>query len=477
MQYTRLITSLIEECIAASLGGYDVEDVLAGKSQGGDLIREILVRAVCDPRFKGTIRVARAWQDDAHDLLESFAQELMDIRGLTREEALERMDRFLDSYFFTMVQRVSSRDLGSDILHTGGVRLPDGAGTDEGAEKGESGDEGDDEDGRKSEVGKSRELKNSLREFGSGPQESHPSSGAEGSGGNGCSREEEQQAELRYLRNIPASLRKLAALIGRSGSEEQTHSGRFPSGSKSDIAGITVGNDLSSVLPSEIALLGHPATEDIFLKNYAARRLQVFASASSGGEPPVHRQDGPVIICLDRSGSMEGRPSDIARAITVAVTILAKREHREVVVAVYGDTGSRKVFNVKNLRIQRQDFVRFLSYRCSGGNDEDSLFRWLFTEILPADKPFDNGDVLCVSDFGWAPVGPEVMELIRASKAKGMKFYGLDISGEGISDFEVPDFMAADGSYPPEIIDAMWIWDERKNLCYEEGKQDGKIRK
>lgn len=470
MQYTRLITSLIEECIAASLGGYDVEDVLVGKVQGGDLIREILVRAVCDPRFKGTVRVARAWQDDAHDLLESFAQELMDIRGLTREEALARMDRFLDSYFFTMVQRVSSRNLGSDILHAGGG-LPDGAGTGDGAKKGESGGVGDDEDGRKSESGKSRELKSTLREFGYGPQ----SSGA--GSGNGCSREEEQQTELRYLRNIPASLRKLAALIGRSGSEEQARSGRFPSASKSDIAGITVGNDLSSVLPSEIALLGHPATEDIFLKNYAARRLQVFASASSGGETPVRRQEGPVIICLDRSGSMEGRPSDIARAITVAVTILAKREHREVVVAVYGDTGSRKVFKVKNLRIQRQDFVRFLNYRCKGGNDEDSLFRWLFTEVLPADKAFDSGDVLCVSDFGWGPVGPEVMELIRASKAKGMKFYGLDISGEGISDFKVPDFMSADGSYPPEIIDSMWIWDERKNLCYEEGKQDGKIRK
>ena len=205
MQYTRLITSLIEECIAASLGGYDVEDVLAGKAQGGDLIREILVRAVCDPRFKGTVRVARAWQDDAHDLLESFAQELMDIRGLTREEALARMDRFLDSYFFTMVQRVSSRNLGSDILHAGG-RLPNGAGTGDGAKKGESGGVGDDEDGHKSESGKSRELKSTLREFGNGPQESLPSSGAEGSGGNGCSREEEQQAELRYLRNIPASL-------------------------------------------------------------------------------------------------------------------------------------------------------------------------------------------------------------------------------------------------------------------------------
>lgn len=46
MQYTRLIGSLIDECIAASLGGYDVEDVISQRATGGDLIREILVKAL-----------------------------------------------------------------------------------------------------------------------------------------------------------------------------------------------------------------------------------------------------------------------------------------------------------------------------------------------------------------------------------------------------------------------------------------------
>ena len=195
------------------------------------------------------------------------------------------------------------------------------------------------------------------------------------------------------------------------------------------------------------------------MKNYVAKQLQVFASASSGGDAPVRRQDGPVILCLDRSSSMDGHPSDLARAITVAVTILAKREQREVIVVVYGDTGDREVFNVKNLRTQRQDFVRFLNYSCSGGNDENALFRWLFTEVLPADKAFDSGDVLCVSDFGWSSVSPEVMELIRINKAKGMKFYGLNIDEEGLETFMVS-----------EIIDSMWLWDERKSLCYEDNE-------
>lgn len=476
MQYTRLITSLIEECIAANLGGYDVQDVIAEKARGGDLVREILVRTVCDPRFKSTVRVARAWEDDAHDLLEEFAQGLMDTRGLTLEDALGRMEQFLGSYFFTMVQRVSSPDKGTGLIGSGGGTGSGNGGTGDTApgEGYASEDEG--------EAGKSMSINRAVRDFEDGPEESrsrrHSPEGTEDGSWGGLSREEEHKAEIRFLRSIPSSLRKFAAIIGRSGDPDMLPGGHFLTASKSDIAGITVGDDLSSVLPSEVALLGSPATEDIFLRNYAGKRLQVFASASSGGKTPVRHQMGPVVICLDGSGSMEGRPSDIARALTIAVTILAKREHREVMVVWYGDAGRYDIFKVSNLRRQRGDLIRFLSHRADGGNDEDAMFTTLFSRDLPADREFDSADVLCVSDFGWGPVGREAMALIGANKAKGMKFYGLDISGEGIRNFEVPDFIPKDGDFPPQIIDSMWIWDEKHGMCHEEkAKENGKIRK
>ena len=69
----------------------------------------------------------------------------------------------------------------------------------------------------------------------------------------------------------------------------------------------------------------------------------------------------------------------------------------------------------------------------------------------------DETNGLCVSDFGWSSVSPEVMELIRINKAKGMKFYGLNIDKEGLKTFMVS-----------EIIDSMWIWVGKKNLCYED---------
>ena len=453
MQYSRLIRSLVHECVAADLGGYDVEDVLAPRATDGDLIREVLVKGVCDPRFKSRVRATRLWEKNATGLLEEFAEELMDTPGLIREEALERLEEFLVHYFLSMVDQVRPDAPGKK------------PGSDEGMAVDGSGDEADEE------ADASDDLGQALLEMDAGPEEERERVVYEAipkSKGDTLSREDEQRVELRFLRSIPPSLRRLARIIGRSANEETASSGRFFTASKSDIAGITVGDDLSSLLPSEVALLAGRETEDVFFRNFVGKRLQVFASASAGGKSPVARQDGPVVVCLDRSSSMEGRPSDVARALTMAVTILAKRRGREVVVVKDGN-GSEEHFLVKNLRKQRKAFIRFLSYRCAGGNNEDSMFGMVFRDLIPREKDFTSADVLCVSDFGWSPVGDPVMDRIRESKAKGMKFYGLDITGEGIRNFDAGVwYEGSAGGFPPQIIDSMWLWDDGRNLCFEE---------
>ena len=397
MLYSRLIDALLDECIAANLGGYDVEDILADRTAGGDLIREILVLGVCDLRFKGSVRVAKAWREEAHGMLEAFAQELLDTPDLSRDEALMRLEAFLSNLFF---QAVPMR--GAD-----------------------SGD---------------RHAQTDTQGRGKGKEEP-------------LSREEERREELRFLKSLPPSLRKLARRIGRAGGEEKAPSGRFPAAAKSDIAGITVGDDLNSLLPSEIALLAGRETEDVFFRNFVGKRLQVFASASAGQEP-VRRQDGPVVICLDRSGSMTGRPSDVARTLAMAITVYAKRRQRPVTILLYGNDEMDR-FTVKNLRKQRKALVRFLSYDCGGGNNEEELFGTVFREIIPQDTAFSSADILCVSDFLWPPLSEAVTDLIRANKAKGMKFYGLDVTG----------------SHPPTpVIDAMWIWDRRTNDVFPENQ-------
>ncbi len=139
--------------------------------------------------------------------------------------------------------------------------------------------------------------------------------------------------------------------------------------SKSDIEGITVGNNLSALLPSELVLLSEKATQDVFFMNFAEKRLQVFASASQASHPDNHK-DGPVIVCVDESSSMSGEPLEIAIQLAYAVTIIAKRRHREVLIVAYSD--SHKMMRVDSLGKDQNKLLEFLSDVSIGRNRSKS---------------------------------------------------------------------------------------------------------
>ena len=263
--------------------------------------------------------------------------------------------------------------------------------------------------------------------------------------GAGNSKEENLRRENRFLRSIPKDLLKLAKLIGRSGSVDFKPSGHFPTAAKSDITGITIGDNLSSLLPSETALLSCPATQPTFYHNYVEKRLQIFASASSGNAPVTH-QDGPVIICLDTSGSMRGEKVEIACNLTMAITIIAQRRKRDVLVVKYSDW--HFLLKVTKLSRQREDLEKFLSSYQGCGNAENELFRWLFKDILPNEKAFYTADILCITDFGWTPLNDYTIKLIESFKRKGMIFYGLNVLG-----FEKWSFDSM-----TTVCDSLWKW-------------------
>ena len=263
--------------------------------------------------------------------------------------------------------------------------------------------------------------------------------------GAGNSKEENLRRENRFLRSIPKDLLKLAKLIGRSSSVDFKLSGHFPTAAKSDITGITIGDNLSSLLPSETALLSCSATQPTFYHNYVEKRLQIFASASSGNAPVTH-QDGPVIICLDTSGSMRGEKVEIACNLTMAITIIAQRRKRDVLVVKYSDW--HFLLKVTKLSRQREDLEKFLSSYQGRGNAENELFRWLFKDILPNEKAFDTADILCITDFGWKPLNDYTIKLIESFKRKGMIFYGLNVLG-----FEKWSFDSM-----TTVCDSLWKW-------------------
>ena len=414
--------------------------------------QEAAVKVVSNPYFLAGRKRDGAWYARVESELEDFAARIDAMLNPTEDSINEEIRQFLEELL--------NRNLGTDLKPGPQEKQEQ---EEEEEEDNEENDENVDKEREDADSGEQNKIPDDINDLLEDLMKSigRPDTGNEEDEekekenetdneeqfgiGAGNSKEENLRRENRFLRSIPKDLLKLAKIIGRSGSVDFKPSGHFPTAAKSDITGITIGDNLSSLLPSETALLSCPATQPTFYHNYVEKRLQIFASASSGNAPVTH-QDGPVIICLDTSGSMRGEKVEIACNLTMAITIIAQRRKRDVLVVKYSDW--HFLLKVTKLSRQREDLEKFLSSYQGRGNAENELFRWLFMDILPNEKAFYTADILCITDFGWTPLNDYTIKLIESFKRKGMIFYGLNVLG-----FEKWSFDSM-----TTVCDSLWKW-------------------
>lgn len=456
MAESKFIRAMTLAAAVAKTTGEDISQMLLEKAEVEDNpIRHGLLQLMSDKRFLSTVSPVMSWQKDAAEALEEFADSLeRECRaGCLTEETVKTMT---EEFFAVWSMQMKNKSPLYEASRKARKKARmEGLGKDGNASE-LSGEGGFASRGARIDKALSAFLESEKNEN----METDEGMGI----GSGDPKMEQQRKENVFLNQIPKTLKRLAMLIGRAGENDISAKGHFLTASKSDIEGITVGNNLSALLPSEVALLSDPTTQDIFYRNYAEKQLQVFASASQSTQPDMHK-DGPVIICVDESSSMTGEPLQTAITMAYAVTIVAKRRHRQVLIVAYSD--SHKMMRVESLGRQRRQLLDFLSSVSSGGNDENAMFEWLFQEILPREEKFKTADILCVSDFGWVSIDTFVKGLIDEQKAAGMRFYGLNVDGVfgGWGDLEANTWA---GNGPMSVCDSLWEY--RHGLCVEVNK-------
>ena len=428
----------------AKSSGSDISQFLLDRAEVEDKpVRRGVLKVMADNRFLDTAKPVMMWQEDASNELEAFADRLESERAagcLTEERMNELIEEFFSLWLALMGRRKRIYESSRKARKKARMDLEEKPSTKCKIPEGDGGNY----EGHKEGKGPNMSGLQEFLEVNDDEDDDFTGIGA------GDPKLEQQRRENIYLRSIPESLKKLALLIGRAGEDVTETRGRFSVASKSDIEGITVGNNLSALLPSELVLLSEKATQDVFFMNFAEKRLQVFASASQASHPDDHK-DGPVIICVDESSSMSGEPLQVAIQLAYAVTIIAKRRHREVLIVAYSD--SHKMMRVDSLGRDRSKLLEFLSNVSMGINNENAMFEWLFLDILPREKKFDTADILCVSDFGWVAIDDSVKRLIDEQKASGMKFYGLNIGGVFGGWHDLDDFGLLG---PMDVCDSLW---------------------
>ncbi|MFI5658588.1 VWA domain-containing protein [Streptomyces sp. NPDC051684] len=114
-------------------------------------------------------------------------------------------------------------------------------------------------------------------------------------------------------------LAEWAELIGRFRQMAAGERARKVENTTGELVGVTLGDDLSRLVPSELAGLGVPALRAVFAARYAAGELMLY---DSRGERPTGR--GAVIACVDTSHSMyEAGPGGVTREVWAKACALA----------------------------------------------------------------------------------------------------------------------------------------------------------
>ena len=122
----------------------------------------------------------------------------------------------------------------------------------------------------------------------------------------------------RTMKNHPA-IRQLIRLLGKRSKDNLKYDSASGINKKllvshstnSDITGITQGDNLNSLLPIEYCYLADDVLRPVFLERFAEKRLQVFdykseQTASNKNTREKVSGQGPFIVCVDTSGSMQG---------------------------------------------------------------------------------------------------------------------------------------------------------------------------
>ncbi|MYQ33997.1 VWA domain-containing protein [Streptomyces sp. SID4956] len=251
-------------------------------------------------------------------------------------------------------------------------------------------------------------------------------------------------------------LARWAELIGRFRQMAAGERARKVEHATGELVGVTLGDDLSRVIPSELAVLGVPELRAVFAARYAARELMLYDSRGEQGTGK-----GAVIACVDTSHSMyaEG-PGGVTReawskACALALLDQARHAGRDFVGILFSAADKLQVFRFPGDRpAPVTDVLDFAETFLGGGTD---FQRPLGTAAKILEEEFDTasrarGDIVLITDDAcevsenWTRLWNEIKRRLD------FRLFGIAIA--------TPDTATASGSVLESLCDNLRTVDD-----------------
>ena len=192
--------------------------------------------------------------------------------------------------------------------------------------------------------------------------------------------------------------------------------------SPQELHAVTSGAHLERILPSE--LLGLPRERGVlhreFIRRLAEGQLLEYELHGASAR-------GPIVVCVDGSGSMDGAKELWAKAVAITLMDIARREKRRCLAIVF--SSSHEIFEVELLasgrgrsapgamrhRVIDQNVLDFAEYFPGGGTDFEEPLRRAIDAVGTGD--YRRGDIVFITD-GQAHVSPDLLDTLDRKRRK-----------------------------------------------------------
>jgi uncharacterized protein with von Willebrand factor type A (vWA) domain len=239
-----------------------------------------------------------------------------------------------------------------------------------------------------------------------------------------------------------------------------------------ELTGVHYSARIERMLASEAVMLRHPVLQKLWRARHAEARLLSWESEAvlvdwrpdpnaltppqvSANEPET-RERGPIILCLDTSGSMHGAPENIAKAVTVAALRAAHAERRGCKLIAFGGAGEVVEHELSLAEGGLDALMALMGQAFDGGTDVQTPIERAIA--LVHQSRWRSADLLIVSDGEFGCV-PQTLDLLDEARVQ----HGLRVQGVLVGDRETLGLL--------EVCDEIhWVRDWRR---YADASQGG----
>ncbi|GBF95418.1 hypothetical protein Rsub_08380 [Raphidocelis subcapitata] len=204
--------------------------------------------------------------------------------------------------------------------------------------------------------------------------------------------------------------------------------------------GLTRSGDISRLLPAEAAVLARGRTvrqsKLLFFARLAEKGLQTYERDGWGEFPTKINPDrreirptadrGPILLCVDTSGSMRGARESVAKALALECMRAAREQERDCYVFAFSGPQEVRELELNDDMRSVNNLLDFMEKIFNGGSDFNEPVSRCLSRLT--DAKWANSDILLVSDGELRQPGHEIMRKLAGAKDKlALRVHGLII--------------------------------------------------